>query len=88
MLIGAGLDGTQDLDRELRETWDLASAAGIFIMTSVSQILSHPNAATLFGCGKIGEIRSEKERLEEASGRPIDVVICHNTLSPKQHRNL
>ncbi len=88
ILIGAGLDGAEDLERGLRETWDLAAAANIFILQSVSQTLAHPNAATLFGSGKIAEIREEISRLEEASGQGIDVVICHNTLSPKQHRNL
>ncbi|MCR5093259.1 MAG: GTPase HflX [Lachnospiraceae bacterium] len=88
ILIGAALEDTEDIDRELRETWDLATAAGIFILKSISQTLVRPNAATLFGSGKIEEIRAEKERLAEASGRSIDVVICHNTLSPKQHRNL
>ncbi|MCR4764536.1 MAG: GTPase HflX [Lachnospiraceae bacterium] len=88
ILIGAALDRTDDLERSMRETWDLAAAAGIFILTSISQTLVHPNAATLFGSGKVDEIRSEKNRLEEASGKPIDVVICHNALSPKQHRNL
>ncbi len=88
ILIGAGLEDTKDLDRELHETWSLAEAADIFIITSISQTLAHPNAATLFGSGKITEIQNEKSRLEEVSGRPIDVVICHNTLSPKQHRNL
>ena len=88
ILIGAGLEDTKDLDRELHETWDLAEAADIFIITCISQTLDHPNAATLFGSGKIEEIRDEKKRLENAAGRPVDVVICHNTLSPKQHRNL
>ena len=88
ILIGADLGESEDWAHDLRETWDLAAAAGIFVLTSLSQTLVRPNAATLFGSGKIEEIRSEKQRLEEASGRPIDAVICHNALSPKQHRNL
>ena len=32
ILIGAGLNGAEDLERGLRETWDLAVAADIFIL--------------------------------------------------------
>lgn len=90
ILIGAAIasEADGDFDRELRETVELAAAAGIFILKVISQTLVHSNAATLFGSGKTGEIRDEIQRLKEASGRPVDVVICHNALSPKQHRNL
>ncbi len=88
ILIGAELDDAVYFERELHETWELAQAAGIFILKAISQALTHPNAATLFGSGKIEEICSERKRLEEVTGKSIDVVICHNPLSPKQHRNL
>ena len=65
ILIGAELDDAVCFERELHETWELAQAAGIFILKAISQALAHPNAATLFGSGKIEEICSERKRLEE-----------------------
>jgi GTP-binding protein HflX len=60
----------------------LAAADADVVGEGILQKLSKPSPATLFGKGKVEEIRQEVERLHP------DIVLVDNDLSPAQARNL
>lgn len=67
----------------LEEARGLVLAAGADVVgIELTQRRARPDPATLFGSGKVAEIRAEVERV-----RP-DLVVVDNDLSPAQSRNL
>ncbi len=66
----------------LEELAGLAEAAGVSVVGEVSQKRSAPDGATLFGSGKVDEI---KQLIDEQA---IEVFIVDRDLSPAQGRNL
>jgi GTP-binding protein HflX len=61
---------------------ELAFTAGASVVGQTFQVRPNADAATLFGQGKVGEIRQLAEALE------ADVVIVDNDLTPTQQRNI
>ncbi len=66
----------------LEELAGLADAAGATVVGEVSQKRAQPDGATLFGSGKVEEI---KQLIDEQN---IEVFIVDRDLSPAQGRNL
>jgi GTP-binding protein HflX len=60
----------------------LAETAGVEVVGSVTQKLTHPLAGTYVGKGKLEEIKDLKETLE------YDLLIVDDELTPAQQRNL
>jgi GTP-binding protein HflX len=60
----------------------LALSAGAVVVAEIFQVRSDVSAATLFGEGKVAEIRQLVEAFE------ADVVIVDNDLTPTQQRNI
>lgn len=83
-LCGALLAGqAPEPEGPLSELRGLAEAAGAEVVgEGLVQRVARPSPATLFGRGKVDELRQEVERY-----RP-DAVIVDNDLSPAQGRNL
>ncbi len=70
-------------DEDLSEAEGLVSAAeGLVVGDGIVQRLHRPSPATLFGSGKVIEIKAEIDRLHP------DAVVVDNELSPAQGRNL
>jgi len=70
-------------DEDLSEAEGLVSAAeGLVVGDGIVQRLQRPSPATLFGSGKVIEIKAEIDRLHP------NVVVVDNELSPAQGRNL
>ena len=81
--------GVRGFDPEIGEDEDLAEVCGLVAAAAaevvgegVLQRKPHADAATLFGRGKVEEIRAEVQRLAP------DAVVVDNDLSPAQIRNL
>ena len=66
----------------LQELQELAISAGAQVVGVTLQRTPEPDAATLVGCGKVGEIRAS------ARGAGANLVIFDHDLSPTQLRNL
>ncbi|MEA2528499.1 MAG: GTPase [Thermomicrobiales bacterium] len=66
----------------LEELARLAETAGVEVVGSVTQKLTHPVSATYVGKGKLEEIKELRESLE------YDVVFVDDELTPAQQRNL
>jgi GTP-binding protein HflX len=76
-------DGRSAADADLSEARGLVEAAEAQVVgEGVLQTRSRPDAATLFGRGKVDEIKAEIDRLHP------DVVVVDNDLTPAQARNL
>ena len=71
-----------DLDDSLTELADLADTAGADVVGRLTQTLTHVNAATYLGSGKVNELKEQVEQHE------VQLVIFDDDLSPKQLRNL
>ena len=71
-----------DVSDSLEELARLAETAGVEVVGSVSQKLSHPLAGTYVGKGKLDEIGDLKATLG------YDLIIFNDELSPSQQRNL
>ncbi|MBX3070334.1 MAG: GTPase HflX [Thermomicrobiales bacterium] len=71
-----------DVKDSLEELARLAESAGVEIVGSVSQKLTHPLAGTYVGKGKLEEINALRETLN------YDLIIFNDELSPSQQRNL
>jgi GTP-binding protein HflX len=71
-----------DTDLILDELSGLARAAGAVVVQRLVQDRAVPDAATLIGRGKAGELAAACERHE------VDLVIVDNDLTPAQARNL
>lgn len=78
MVPEAPVDGVMEMD----ELAGLAHAAGAVVVAQVTQKRARPDAATLFGKGKVTEIG------ELTQQQSADVVIVDHDLSPAQGRNL
>lgn len=80
LLVGARLPGEDD---DLEEARGLVAAAEADVVgDGVLQHKSRADPATLFGSGKVLEIKAEIDRLHP------DAVVVDNDLSPAQGRNL
>ena len=75
------LDEKEEID-SLEELAGLAEAAGTLVVGQITQKKHAPDAATLFGSGKVEEIK----QLFEEIGAEVLVVDCD--LTPAQGRNL
>ncbi len=73
---------TWEVTDSLEELARLAESAGVEVVGSASQKLSHPLTGTYVGKGKLEEIRDLREDLD------YDLVIFNDELSPSQQRNL
>jgi GTP-binding protein HflX len=83
MLVAVDKYGaTWQVSDSLEELARLAETAGVEVVGSVTQKLSHPLAGTYVGKGKLQEIKELKESLE------YDLVIVDDELTPAQQRNL
>jgi GTP-binding protein HflX len=71
-----------DVRDSLEELARLAESAGVEVVGSVSQKLTHPLAGTYVGKGKLEEIRALRDTLE------YDLIVFNDELSPSQQRNL
>ena len=70
-------------DEDLSEAAGLVQAAdGVVVGEGIVQRLQRPSPSTLFGSGKVAEIRAEIDRHHP------DAVVVDNELSPAQGRNL
>src|SRR5690242_18219028 len=69
-------------DDTLAELQELARSAGAEIAGTMLQVRDAPDAATLVGKGKIGEIRDEARLLD------VPLIIVGHNLSPVQLRNM
>lgn len=76
---GAPSAAAEESFQELKE---LAASAQATVAGEVFQVRSEPEAATLFGQGKVEEIRQLAQATE------ADVVIIDNDLTPTQQRNI
>ena len=83
-LAEAYAEESEDSDAldSLEELEGLAEAAGVQVVDKVTQKRSSPDSATLFGKGKVEEL---KERVAQEA---IEVVIVDCDLAPAQGRNL
>ena len=72
----------QTMTDSLDELELLADTAGAFVTDRVTQSLSHVNAATYIGKGKVAELKNL------VAARDSDLVIFDDDLSPIQLRNL
>ena len=66
----------------LEELAGLAEAAGVTVVGQVSQKRQNPDSATLFGKGKVEEVK------QMVQDQAIEVFIVDRDLSPAQGRNL
>lgn len=83
-VIVAGLDygNRRNFEHSLEEMENLVEACDMEAVAIISQSLSHPDAGTYMGKGKIEEIRELAENLE------VEYVIFEDNLSPAQLKNL
>ncbi len=87
LVVGARLPTTMvppsESHADLSEAVGLLAAADADVVgEGILQKTQKPSPATLFGKGKVEEIRQEVERLHP------DLVLVDNDLSPAQARNL
>jgi len=84
LLCGVRFSGEAPFeDEDLSEAAGLVQAAeGLVVGDGILQKMHRPTPSTLFGSGKVGEIKSEIDRLHP------DAVVVDNELSPAQGRNL
>jgi GTP-binding protein HflX len=80
--LPAAMVGRSESLADLSEAHGLLEAAGAEVVgEGILQKSQRPTPATLFGKGKVQEIREEVERLHP------DIVLVDNDLSPAQARN-
>ncbi len=77
-----GTAGDADVRESLGELAELARSAGAVVVGTLVQIRDSADPATLFGEGKLEEIR------QEAETRHASLVVVDASLTPVQHRNL
>lgn len=77
-----GKESIEDFMTSMEELAELTAACGMEALCFVTQQLDRVNTALYIGPGKVGEVK-EQAQLHEA-----DLVICNDTLSPSQLRNL
>lgn len=76
------LDDLHPEEDPLEEIYRLATTAGTEVVEELLQRRGQPDKATLFGKGKVAELKSLVEQTS------ADVVIVDNNLTPAQTRNL
>jgi GTP-binding protein HflX len=79
---GIDLDSDAMVRESLQELAELARGAGAEIAGSLAQIRDAADPATLFGEGKVEEIK------REAEAQDVSLVIVDASLSSGQHRNI
>lgn len=80
---GAGRSNSHDnAEESLEELRELAASAGASVVDTVFQTREAPEAATLIGAGKVGELSAL------AASTRAGVVIFDHDLTPTQQRNL
>ena len=82
ILVGVCTTTEEEMNKSLKELWELAKTAGADVVTTVYQNREHPDPGTYLGKGKIEEIR-EMLFMMDANG-----IICDDELSPAQMNNL
>ena len=83
LCVGVRHPEAGDMDEDLSEAEGLVAAAEADVVgEGVLQKKQRPDPATLFGSGKVAEIKRELERLAP------DAVVVDNDLTPAQGRNL
>ena len=75
---------TRPPEARLDEAVGLAAAIDLKITIAEVAVVNQPKPATLFGGGKVAEIRA---LIDDATPRP-ELVIVDGALTPVQHRNL
>ncbi|MEM1193755.1 MAG: GTPase HflX [Pseudomonadota bacterium] len=68
----------------LEEAVGLVAAIGLSVTQAHAVAVTRPRPATLFGTGKLDEIKAEID----ADETPPEIVVINGVLSPVQHRNL
>ncbi|HXA42649.1 MAG TPA: GTPase HflX [Candidatus Solibacter sp.] len=83
-LMGLGLPGVSGtkLEEQMAELAELAVTAGAEVVGSDVQHLERANPTTIFGKGKVDELKSLKGDLD------FTTVITNDELAPRQQRNL
>jgi GTP-binding protein HflX len=83
-LIGLGPPGVSgsELEEQMRELAELVRTAGAEVVGSDVQHLDPPNPATVYGKGKVNELKQLKGDLQ------FTTLVCNDQLSPRQQRNL
>src|SRR5262249_34986721 len=71
---------TWEVGDSLEELARLAETAGVEVVGSVTQKLSHPMSGTYVGKGKLDEVKDLRDSLE------YDLVIVDDELTPAQQR--
>ena len=82
ILVGAALEGEEEMEASLRELEDLARTAGADVAAHMIQNREGIHPGTYIGKGKIEEVREALIMLD-ANG-----IICDDELSPAQMSNL
>lgn len=82
IIAGLDFDNRNDFDHSMDELKSLAEACDLEVKCSITQRLSHPDAGTYFGAGKIEEIKEMVSMME------AEYVILEDNLSPAQLRNI
>ena len=72
----------QDLEEDPDELHELASSAGLSILTTITSTRDRPDSRYFIGTGKVEEL------LEVVRETSPDVIIFNHELSPAQERNL
>ncbi|MDD4815931.1 MAG: GTPase HflX [Clostridia bacterium] len=81
-LLGAIFDNRENINSQLDELERLAETAGLLVVGRTHQYIREITPATLFGKGKLEEIKTEIESLE------VEVVIVDYEISGSQMKNL
>lgn len=82
LLVGVNTGGEDDFEQSMKELESLAEACNMQVAGIITQSLDVVNKALYIGSGKVAEVRSFAEDCE------AELVICEDTLSPSQLKNL
>ena len=85
LLVGVGIKGQPSpfsLQDSLDELQRLSETAGVAVVDRLTQMVEHPNPATLIGRGKLEEL------VFLAKSENVQVVIFDEELSPRQQREI
>lgn len=82
LLVGVNTGGEDDFEQSMKELESLAEACSMQVTGIITQSLDVVNKALYIGSGKVAEVRSFAEDCE------AELVICEDTLSPSQLKNL
>lgn len=82
LLVGVNTGGEDDFEQSMKELESLAEACSMQVTGIITQSLDVANKALYIGSGKVAEVRSFAEECE------AELVICEDTLSPSQLKNL